>query len=173
MVIWIIGLAGAGKTSLGQALYSLLAQRNNATVFLDGDHVRQIMGNDLGHSTSDREKNGWRICHMCKWLETQDINVVCCVLSMFPEQRAWNREHFSRYFEVFLDVSMDVLEKRDQKGLYSGARSGKIKNVVGVDLPFPGPGEADLTINNDKPCSNFRAKIETIVKAIDNKWPEI
>lgn len=171
MVIWVIGLAGAGKTALGSALCGLLRERNPATVHMDGDHVRAMMGDDLGHSVGDRERNGWRICRMCLWLDDQGIDVVCSVLSMFPEQRAWNRETYSRYFEVFVEVSLDVLEARDQKELYSRARAGQIRNVVGVDLPFPVPTEADLVFPNDEPLSDFRSAAETVMGEIDRKWP--
>jgi adenylylsulfate kinase-like enzyme len=44
---------------------------------------------------------------------------------------------------------MDILQRRDVKGLYSAAQKGDIQNVVGVDLPFNEPTEPDLIIDND------------------------
>ena len=167
MVIWLIGLAGAGKTSVGRELHALLRGRNPATVFLDGDAIRRIMGDNLGHSMADREQNGWRICRMCEYLEQQDFDVIAAILSNFPEQQAWNRQHFSRYFEVFLKVSENRLFERDQKGLYSAARAGRISNVVGVDLPFCPPRNPDLVLRNDEPRGNLRPLAEAIVAALD------
>jgi adenylylsulfate kinase-like enzyme len=43
-------------------------------------------------------------------LDRQGLHVVCCVLSIFPEMRARNRDIFSSYFEVFLDAPLDVLQ---------------------------------------------------------------
>src|SRR5882757_1142044 len=100
MVIWLIGLAGAGKTSIGKALYQRLKTERQSTVFLDGDLVREIMGNDLGHTLEDRRKNGWRICRLCSYLDKQGIDVVCATLNQFHEQQRWNRENLERYFEV-------------------------------------------------------------------------
>lgn len=148
MIVWIIGLAGAGKTVIGRELYGLWKETDKATVFLDGDHVREIMGNDLGHTLEDRRANGWRICRLCQYLDRQGINVVCSILSLFPEQQAWNRKHYSGYLEVFVDVPMEVLAARDQKGLYSGARAGTIKNVAGFDIPFTPPANVDMTVSN-------------------------
>ena len=37
MVIWITGLSGAGKTSIGRALLDLWRQDNPAVVLVDGD----------------------------------------------------------------------------------------------------------------------------------------
>ncbi len=115
MVIWLIGLAGAGKTMIGREVYGLLKQRKPTVVFLDGDHVRRIMGDDLGYSIEDRHKNAWRICHLCEYLDSQDIDVVCSILSLFREHQNWNRQHYSDYFEVYIDVSMDELSARDKK----------------------------------------------------------
>ena len=79
-------------------------------------------------------------------LDAQNIHVVAAVLSLFPEWQRWNREQFSAYYEIFLDVPMFELEARDPKGLYARARAGEEPNVVGVDIPFPRPAGADLTV---------------------------
>ncbi len=171
MVIWLIGLAGAGKTSIGRALHGLIKGIDPATVLLDGDHVREIMGGDLGHSLEDRRQNGWRICRMCSYFDKQGINVVCATLSQFHEQQKWNRETFSRYFEVFVDAPMDVLIARDQKGLYSGALAGTVKNVVGIDMPFPPPVAADLVVANATPVNDFMPLAETILAKARERFP--
>ena len=167
MVIWIIGLAGAGKTSVGRALHALLQQSSRPAVFLDGDHVREMMDNDLGHSLEDRRRNGRRMSRICHYLDSQGIDVVCATLSQFDEHQSWNRANNSRYFEVFLDVPMDVLMQRDQKGLYSGARAGTVKDVVGVDMPFPPPKNPDLVIghSNDTPDAIAQAILANIQRS--------
>ena len=172
MVFWIIGLAGAGKTTVAKALYSHLKQENPSTVLLDGDAIREIMGGDLGFTLEDRRRNGWRICRMCKYLDDQGVNVVCATLSQFHEQQDWNREHLSRYFEVYLDVDMEVLVQRDQKGLYSAALAGKIQNVVGVDMPFPLPNAPDMIVKNSEPVSDFNKIITEIQCEFAKKYVE-
>ena len=49
MVIWIIGLSGSGKTTIGKLIYKSLLKKRKNTVFLDGDEMRAVWGNDLGH----------------------------------------------------------------------------------------------------------------------------
>lgn len=166
MVIWLIGLAGAGKTTIGKAVHARLKARNAATVFLDGDHMRAIMGDDLGHALDDRRKNGRRLCRLCEFLDREGIDVVCAILSLFHDHQAWNRETFSRYFEVFIDVPWDTLVARDQKGLYSDAQSGRIKNVAGMDIPFDPPPNADLVIRNDGDLARVPTLADEIVRAI-------
>lgn len=162
MVIWLIGLAGAGKTTVGRALYEQIKALDRATVFLDGDHVREIMGNDLGHSLEERRQNGLRVSRLCHYLDRQGINVVCAILSLFDEQQRWNRETYSDYFEIFIDVPIDVLEARDQKGLYSGAKEGRVPNVVGFDIVFKPPKNPDLVVRNERDL----AQIDTTVAAV-------
>ena len=147
MVIWLIGLSGAGKTVIGQELFTLFKQNNNC-VFIDGDIIRDIFNNDLGHSLEDRKKNSRRISRLCHFLSRQNISVVCSILSISHEDQQWNRENIDNYYEVFIDVPLEVLLKRDTKGLYEKALKGEISDVVGVDIEFNNPPNADLVINN-------------------------
>lgn len=130
---------------------------------LDGDAIREIMGKDLGFTLDDRRRNGWRICRICKYLSDQGINVVCATLSQFNDQQEWNRSNLNNYFEVYLEVDINVLIKRNQKGLYSGALAGKINNVVGIDMPFPPPLAPDLRLVNNAPKDDFSLFVAQIL----------
>lgn len=151
MVIWIIGLSGAGKTTIGRALYDLWKPMAPNTVLLDGDEVRAIFGQDRSpadYTVDGRRKNAERLYEICSWLDREGINVVCCLLSIFPDIQARSRERLSRYFEVFVDAPLEELVHRDTKGLYGPALVGRTGNVVGVDIPFPPPPGADMVIAN-------------------------
>ena len=69
-----------------------------------------------------------------------------CSISMYKENRDWNRANIENYREVYIKVSMDTLRQRDQKGLYTTG----VKQVVGVDLPWDEPETPDIVIENDK-----------------------
>lgn len=151
MVIWLIGLSGAGKSSVGRALYELWRARDPATVLVDGDEVRAVFGQDRSsadYTVQGRRVNAVRLYEMCAWLDRQHINVVCCLLSIFPDIQALCRTRYSSYFEVFVDVPMSILAARDDKGLYGPALAGKTRDVVGVDIAFPRPPLADLVLDN-------------------------
>lgn len=148
MVVWIIGLSGAGKTTLANEIVTLVRQKQENIVLIDGDMVREAFGNDLGHSIEDRRINAQRICQLGKLLEDQNIHVVCAILSLFPETREWNRENLKCYYEVFVDTPMRHLVGRDSKGIYARFNKGEIRDVAGLDIPFPRPENPDLVINN-------------------------
>lgn len=55
-VYWITGLSGAGKTTIGTALYRQSKGNMDNVVLLDGDAIRKAFGNDLGYSDAERRK---------------------------------------------------------------------------------------------------------------------
>jgi len=165
MLIWITGLSGSGKSTIGKALYSKLKVDMPNLVFLDGDDFREILGNDLGHSPNDRLNNAKRISKMCKFLNSQKINVICSTMSLYKEIHEMNRKNIQEYYEIFIECSIDELIKRDQKGIYSKALRGEIKNVVGIDLSYDRPDDCHLCIENEKQ-SDLDKKVEQIIKLI-------
>ena len=151
MVIWLIGLSGSGKTTLGREIARQLRARQPNTVLLDGDELREVFAHGRGdeaYTVEGRRVNAERMVALCRLLDGQGIHVVCCILSIFPEMRDGNRGRFSRYFEIFMDAPLAVLEARDTKGLYAGARQGKTRNVVGIDIPFERPTRPDMVVDS-------------------------
>lgn len=148
-VYWFTGLSGAGKTTLGKLFFTELKKRNINAVFLDGDLLREVFGNDLGHSLTDRQKSAMRNSRLCKMLSDQGIDVVCATISMFHACRNWNRENIMNYQEIYIRVDYQILLQRDQKKLYSKALNGEVANVVGIDLEFEEPDHPDIIIDNN------------------------
>lgn len=163
-VYWITGLAGAGKTTLGRLLFQKIKSTKANVVFLDGDHLREVFGSDLGYSLEDRRKSAERNSRLCKLLSDQGIDVVCATISMIHDIQRWNRQHIPKYFEIFVRVPKEVLETRDQKGLYS-QRSGKLNPLAGVDVPAEAPQSPDLILDNDGTRS-IDALVGSVLEAI-------
>lgn len=157
-VYWITGLSGAGKTTVSKALYNKLKSKKDNVVFLDGDILRDVFGNDLGYTKEDRLKSAMRNSRLCKMLSEQGIDVICATISMFDEVRKYNRDNILGYKEIYLSVSLEVLKERNQKKLYSNGN-----NVVGMDIEFEEPKCPDIVIEN-----NGSISVDEIINKILN-----
>ncbi len=158
MVIWLTGLAGSGKTTVGRPPVRAVEAPN--TVLVDGDDIRRILGRDeedRDYTPEGRRHVAERIHEICAWLDRQDINVICCTMSFFSDVHERNRRILSRYFEVYISVPMDILCRRDTKNLYAPAMRGEIRNVIGVDLPFTPPAAPDMVIDNSRDGADLGA----------------
>jgi adenylylsulfate kinase-like enzyme/phosphohistidine swiveling domain-containing protein len=147
-VYWITGLSGAGKTTLGRELWHRLRAAGRSVIFLDGDVLREVIAEDLGHNLANRRKSAMRNARLCRMLSSQGADVVCPTISMFHEVQRWNRENIANYREIYLRVPMDELQRRDAKGIYAAARRGDLSDVVGLDVAAELPEAPDLTLDN-------------------------
>ena len=162
MVIWIVGLSASGKSTLAEEVTQALRQRRRPVALLDGDMLREVFANDAGHDVAGRALNAQRLSYLSRFLSVQGIDVVAAVLSIFPDWQKWNRENIEDYFQVHLEVDLQVLLRRETKSIYKRALAGEMPNVVGVDIPFPEPYMTDLQINNNADrddLSEFVSKI--------------
>ncbi len=161
-------MASAGKTTIGRHVYQAWKKSHPNTVIVDGDEIRTLFGydsEDENYTLDGRKMVAERICDLCAWLDRQEINVVCCTISLFGELHQRNRETFSGYFEVFVDVPMEILRRRDSKNIYAGAERGEMANVIGVDLPFTPPASPDMVLDNRPDRRNFEPLAQEILRS--------
>lgn len=150
VLYWITGVPGAGKTTIGTALYYKMREYDDSVVLLDGDNLVNVFNSDKADFSSEgRLVRSLQYAKLCKLLTDQNISVVCCTVSMNDEVRRWNRDNNDCYVEVYLDVSDEVIKKRDYRNLYSDFGSGKIRDVVGCDIIPNVPQNPDIRIANN------------------------
>ena len=162
MILWISGISGAGKTTLANYFKKKFKFKNKNLIHIDGDEFRKIFSNDLNYSLRDRNKNAVRLLNLVKYLSDQKINLVISSNLTSNKYKIWCRSNFKHFVDVYIKTDIKNLLNRDYKNLYKNALSQKIKNVVGVDIPFKEPKKKDILIENNETKKKFLHKINLI-----------
>lgn len=147
MVIWLMGLSGAGKSTISDLLKQQLQAEDIMVIQLDGDELRTGLNNNLGFSMEDRAENIRRAAETAKIIASKGIVVVCSFITPLNAHRTIAREILKEmYFEVFVDCPISVCQDRDVKGLYKLAKENTLKNFTGISSAFEAPQDPDLIL---------------------------
>lgn len=148
MIIWLMGISGAGKTTIGRRLEQHFNRLGIKNYLLDGDEVRDLFDRDLGYSDADREANIKRIILGAYLLDRNDIVGIVCNIAPLEHLRALARRKIAGYNEIFLKKDLEISRRNDVKGMYR-ANEGRTQ-IVGIDATFDPPEHPDLVLEVDK-----------------------
>ncbi len=166
MVIWLIGISGAGKTTLGTRIEAYLKSQNKNCYMIDGDDVRNLFDNDLGYTHDERVQNIKRIILAGYVLAQNGVVPIICNISPFEELRKFARRKLDSYNEIYLNKSIEKSRKNDAKGLYRD-NIGKTK-LIGIDIPFEEPQNSDLTVEVDE--EEISESMDKIISFLKGKY---
>lgn len=150
VTIWLTGLSGSGKTTIGENLVSVLKQHGHNVELLDGDVVRTNLSEGLGFSKEDRDTNILRIGFVCNLLTRNGVFTIAAAISPYRDIRQQVRNEIGDFIEVYVKCPLEELIKRDVKGLYEKALKGEIQNFTGVSDPYEEPLNPEVTVNTDQ-----------------------
>ena len=165
-VIWLTGLSGSGKSTVADAFERRLFDQGVHSFILDGDNMRTGLNRDLGFTEGDRVENIRRTAEVAKLMAGAGLVVIVALISPFRSERSMARELLKGqgFAEVFLDVSLEVAESRDPKGLYKKARRGELPNFTGIDSPYEAPESADLRLDTSE--SSIDACVDQLMELL-------
>lgn len=147
--VWITGLSASGKTTTAKSLVDIFHVYQQTVIFFDGDQLRHAL--DIkAYGKDERFQASFKYAKLAKLLTDQGHIVVIAVIGLFHGLHKWNRSNIKNYFEVFLDVPIDELRRRDPKGIYEAYYNGEVQNVAGLDLQVEYPLSPDLHIKYQK-----------------------
>src|SRR5262245_22991030 len=115
--IWLTGLSGSGKTTNALLLERRLRDSGARVEVLDGDTVRSHLSRDLGFSKKDRDENIRRIGYVCEILSRNGVVAIAAAISPYRAERERVRSRIPDFVEVYVECPLDVLIRRDPKGL--------------------------------------------------------
>ncbi|MDP4579722.1 MAG: adenylyl-sulfate kinase [Saprospiraceae bacterium] len=150
-VIWLTGLSGSGKSTIGLALEKRLFQENFVAQLLDGDNIRSGINKNLGFSEEDRKENIRRIAEIAKLYLSSGIITINSFISPTAETRNIAKEIVgdADFLEIYINAPMATCESRDVKGLYKKARAGEIQGFTGVNQAYEEPENPALELRTD------------------------
>jgi len=165
--IWFTGLSGAGKSTLARALETALSERQRHVEVLDGDEVRENLSKGLGFSKEDRDTNIRRIAYVARLVSRSGGVAITAAISPYRSVRDEARDLIGNFVEVFVRCPLDVLVKRDVKGLYAKALRGEIKQFTGVSDPYEEPLSPEVVVETDvesieESCRKILNKLEAL-----------
>lgn len=166
MILWFTGISGVGKSLIAKTLFKILHKTKKNLVHIDGDNFRKMLGNDLGYTLRDRDKNAVRIINFVSFLNKQSINVIVSANLTSQKYRLYCKKNFNRFLEVNISADYKILKKRDKKKIYN---SKNLTNVVGYGIKNTKNNTASYKINNNGSKKEFLENIYELNKIIKKK----
>ncbi len=150
-VLWFTGLSGSGKSTIAKHLEHRLYERGVHTMFLEGHILRRGLSGDLGFEPADRAENIRRAAEVAAIGFSHASLVLCSFISPYERDRAYARSIVpaGRFFEIYTKCDLEVLKRRDPKGIYAKALSGEIKHVTGITAPYEEPQNPEIIVETD------------------------
>lgn len=146
-VIWLTGLSGSGKSTIGDALHERLTLEGRRSVRLDGDILRATTTVQLGFDERDRRINVDMAAVAAEQLAGQGFIVIASFISPYRDQREALKSRIENFKEIYVSTPLEECENRDVKGLYKKARAGEIEKFTGISDPYEAPQSPDMELN--------------------------
>ena len=109
---------------------------------LESDALRKIL-NDDSYKESDRDAFYQRMVWIGTLLVKHGVPVIFDATANRRRYRDAARHQIARFYEVFVDVPLEVCVARDPKGIYRNAGS----DVPGVHAAYEPPEKPDVVID--------------------------
>lgn len=151
-LIYLVGISGSGKTTIGQALENELHQKGVETLqFIDGDVIRQQFGEIFGYTYEERMKCNQAVRVVIQYLLDNHISVILAQVAPYNELRAKMQEQFGdKYIEVYIKCSYKECARRDVKGYYKKQKKGEMQYLNGANDVFEIPQNSNIIIDTER-----------------------
>ena len=150
MIYWLTGQPGAGKTTLAIALKSALRKQGHPVVHLDGEFLRELMGNkDL--SEAGRIRNIKTAQQLAAKLHADGIVVVASFVSPYRNIR----EEFKRC-GIVLEIYLHTTEIRGKESYFVANFEPPLEDFLDIDTTNVSVDACVQKILQARPLSSSR-----------------
>ena len=163
--LWFTGMSGSGKSTLASLLSARLRAMGARVEVIDGDVVRTQLCRGLSFSKDDRQENIRRIGFVCEVLSRNGVIAIAAAISPYRACRDEVRARIPNFIEIYMACPVEVLVKRDVKGLYKKALAGEILHFTGISDPYEPPVEPEVTIDSSK--ESAEESVEEVLRVLE------
>lgn len=147
-VIWLTGLPRSGKSTLARGLLDALAERGQATLWLDSDDLRAVMTPNPTYSDAERDAFYATVGHLARLGAAGGVTVVISATASKREYRDVVRRAVPAFIEIWIRADDATLRARDNGGLYRDADAGAANTVPGAGVEYEAPTDAHLELDS-------------------------
>ncbi|WP_434042160.1 adenylyl-sulfate kinase [Sorangium cellulosum] len=159
-VVWITGLPASGKSTLAARVRRALLDEGRASCLLDGDEVRGALAPPPGYDPRGRDDFYETLARLSALIARQGLIVVVAATAHRRAYRERARALAPRLLEVYMEVSPQVCQARDPKGLYRSAGAGEIGELPGAGVDYEPPRSPELVARGGEDDAALGAIVE-------------
>ena len=163
-LLWITGLTGSGKTTLGKKIFEKIKANYPNTIFINGDDIRNIFSLEA-YDIKSRLRITYKYHKLIIFLLSQNFNVIFATVSMFNKIRLLNKKKIKNYFEVYIKSDIKFLQSLNKKDVYNDN-----KLIWGIDIKPQFPRNSDYIINNNIHDIDLNTYSDDIIHKLKRKF---
>ncbi len=158
--LFLTGLPGAGKTTLGNALYARLTELGLNVELLDSDTIDARFVKHIAPTPEGRDLRVRMMAYAALLLNRHHTIAIVIATSPVKSTRDELRTVLQNFLEVFVCCSVETAARRDPKGLYALARRGVITDFTGIDSAYEPPIAPEIFVDTER--ESIRESVEVI-----------
>lgn len=156
-VVWLTGLPGSGKSSVGREVALRLKELGMRARVLELDEIRQVITPSPRYTAEEREVVYRALAYMAWLLYEEGVSVIIDATAHRQRFRDIARALIPAFAEIYLCASLPVCRARaaNRHGGYApddvyGQAGHKGSTVPGIDEMYEPPPHPELVLDTEK-----------------------
>lgn len=176
--LWITGLPGSGKSTIGSELEQMLVEAGIRVVTLSLDQIRKVLTPAPKYTDEERAIVYRSLVLMAQLMVAHgDKNVIIDATANRRAFRNLARQLVPEFAEVYVKCPLEICQAREasrngqnvEKNLYQKAKAGQLEGELpGLAVPYEEPENSEVQIQSDKLTPRESAK--RIMDYVRSRW---